>query len=335
MSPTLHLLFLSVFVLSFTLLANQLDAQTPTPLRWFKGNTHTHTSKSDGDSSPEEVAQWYKNHKYDFLILTDHEYINTVDKLNERFGDGGKFLVVSGQEVTDGFDKKPYHVNGLGLTKLVMPQHGTDIVSTLQNNVDAIRKSGGIPQINHPNFGWALTADELLKVRGASLLEIYSGHPLVNVMGGGGVPSVENMWDTLLTAGQIYWAVAVDDSHHLKRMGDEAAATPGHGWVVVRAAGLTPAAVLSALEKGEFYASSGVELEDYLVNSTGITITIKEKKWSKYRTQFIGAGGRVLSESITNPAIYRFRRRETYVRAKIFESNGKLAWTQPAYPNRK
>ena len=329
-----QILFVLAFVLSAFFFAGRLVAQTSASLHWFKGNTHTHTSKSDGDSPPEQVAEWYKNHKYDFLILTDHEYINTVEALNEKFGDAGRFLVISGQEVTDSFDKKPCHVNGLGLTRLVMPQHGTDIVSTLQNNVDAIRKAGAIPQINHPNFGWAINVDELSKVRGASLLEIFSGHPLVNVMGGGGVPSAETMWDMLLTMGHTYWAVAVDDSHHLKRMGDDSAATPGHGWVVVRASRLTPSDILSALDKGEFYASSGVELEDYAVTSTGITITIKEKKWSKYRTQFIGAGGRILSESFTNPAVYRFRGREAYVRAKIFESNGKLAWTQPVFRNR-
>src|SRR5687767_5129965 len=30
--------------------------------RWFKGNTHTHTLESDGDSPPELVARWYKTH---------------------------------------------------------------------------------------------------------------------------------------------------------------------------------------------------------------------------------------------------------------------------------
>jgi hypothetical protein len=304
-------------------------------LQWFKGNTHTHTLNSDGDSSPADVAQWYKTHGYDFLIITDHEQITDVDPLNASLGDGGKFLVICGQEVTDRFNKKPYHVNGLGLPQVVMPQHGTDIVSTVQNDIDAIRKFGGIPQINHPNFGWALKTDELLKLRGAPLLEIYSGHPLVNVMGGGGVPSLESMWDALLTKDKLYWGVAVDDSHHFKRMDDESAATPGHGWVVVRASRLAPAEILSALEHGEFYSSTGVELEDYQVTSTSITVKIKEKKWSKYRTEFIGANGKVLSESITNPAIYRFSGGEIYVRAKVFESNGKLAWTQPVFRNRK
>lgn len=314
-------------------------AQGPTAssprLQWFKGNTHTHTSNSDGDSAPADVAGWYKTHGYDFLIITDHEHVTDVDPLNASLGDAGKFLVIRGQEVTDRFNKKPYHVNGLGLPQVVMPQHGTDIVSTVQSDIDAIRKSGGIPQINHPNFGWALTTDDLLKFHGAPLLEIYSGHPLVNVMGGGGVPSAESMWDTLLTAGKLYWAVAVDDSHHFKRMGDDSAATPGHGWVVVRAARLTPNDILSALERGEFYSSSGVELEDYQVSSTAISVMIKEKKWSKYRTQFIGAGGKVLAETITNPAVYRFSGSEAYVRAKVFESNGKIAWTQPVFRKRK
>jgi hypothetical protein len=103
---------------------------------------------------------------------------------------------------------------------------------------------------------------------------------------------------------------------------------------VVRASELTPEAILGALERGDFYASSGVELNDYSATPTEITITIREKKGSRYRTQFIGAGGKVLSESISNPAIYRFKGNEPYVRAKVFDSNGKLAWTQPVFRKR-
>lgn len=41
-------------------------------MKWWKGNTHTHTTMSDGDSSPEVVAQWYKRNGYQFLVLSDH-----------------------------------------------------------------------------------------------------------------------------------------------------------------------------------------------------------------------------------------------------------------------
>lgn len=300
-------------------------------LQWYKGNLHTHTTNSDGDSSPEDVVKWYKSHGYHFLAITDHEHITAVDGLNAEFGKDGGFLVIRGQEVTDRHNKKPYHVNAFGLADVVLPQGGTDAVSNLQKNVDAVRAAGGLALINHPNFGWAVSANDLLRVERTPLLEIYSGHPLVNFMGGGGVPSVEQMWDSVLTAGKVYFGVAVDDMHHLKRLGDAAAATPGHGWVVVRAPELSASEILSALERGDFYASSGVELDDYVVTKDLMTITIREKKGSKYRTQFIGATGKVLAESIVNPAVYRFTGKEKYVRAKILESNGKLAWTQPVF----
>jgi hypothetical protein len=309
----------------------QPAAKPAKKLSWFKGNTHTHTSNSDGDSSPADVVDWYKKNHYDFLVITDHEHITAIDDLNLRFAKDGDFLVIQGQEVTDRLNKKPYHVNGLGLGRVVQPQRGTDIVSNLQKNVDAVRDGGGIPQINHPNFGWAISADDLLQVKRVHLLEIYSGHPLVNMMGGGGFPSAEEIWDAVLTGGSIYYGVAVDDSHHFKRPGDRSAATPGHGWIVVRAEALSAAAILAALERGDFYASSGVELDDYSVSSAQVSIKIREQRSSKYRTQFIGDGGKVLSESITNPAVYRFTGKERYVRAKVFESNGKLAWTQPIF----
>lgn len=40
--------------------------------RWWKGNTHTHTWWSDGDSPPENVAAWYRENGYQFLVLSDH-----------------------------------------------------------------------------------------------------------------------------------------------------------------------------------------------------------------------------------------------------------------------
>ena len=50
---------------------------------------------------------------------------------------------------------------------------------------------------------------------------------------------------------------------------------------------------------------------------------------SKYRIQFIGRGGRVLQEVAAAEGTYTFKGDEGYVRAKVFESNGAVAWTQP------
>src|SRR5687767_7698551 len=64
-------------------LAQGVPASAP-PLQWYKGNTHTHTLNSDGDSTPDEVVRWYREHRYHFLVLTDHNFVTSVDGLNAR-----------------------------------------------------------------------------------------------------------------------------------------------------------------------------------------------------------------------------------------------------------
>jgi hypothetical protein len=297
--------------------------------RWYKGNTHTHTLNSDGDSTPDEVVRWYREHGYQFLVLTDHNFLTGVDALNALHGADEQFLVLRGEEVTDVFEGRPVHVNGLDVSTLVRPQGGATLVDVVQRNVDAIRAASGVPHINHPNFLWALTADVLREVRNDRLLEIFNGHPQVNNLGGGGVPGMEEVWDRLLSSGKLVYGLAVDDAHTFKQPGNPDVAGPGRGFVVVRAPRLAAADLLAALERGDFYASTGVELVEYEVNNSGIRIAIEETSFSKYRVQFIGEQGRVLDEVAAPIAEYRFRGDERYVRARIVESNGRLAWTQP------
>jgi hypothetical protein len=57
---------------------------TATQERWWKGNTHTHSWWSDGDSAPEIAAAWYREHGYDFVVLSDH---NIMQKGGLRRGD--------------------------------------------------------------------------------------------------------------------------------------------------------------------------------------------------------------------------------------------------------
>ncbi len=300
-------------------------------LKWYKGNTHTHTMNSDGDSTPDDVVKWYRSHGYQFVVITDHEYVTKVGPLNDLFGKEESFLVVSGQEVTDSFDRKPLHMNGIGISKVVMPNRLPGAVETLQKNINDVIAAGGIAQVNHPNFVWALNAEQLIKLENYSLIEIHNGHPLVNNQGGGGSPSAEAIWDAILSSGKAVWAVADDDSHFFKRIGDPAAPTPGQGWVYVRAAELTEASIVNGLRTGNFYASTGVELADYQANASQISVTVKEQTNSRYRIQFIGKEGRLLREVNAGNAVYRITGSEGYVRAKVFESNGKMAWTQPVF----
>lgn len=318
-----------------TLLTVAARSQSPVPVtetppgRWYKGNTHTHTVNSDGDSTPDEVVRWYREHGYQFLVLTDHNYLTNVDGLNAVHGATEKFLVIQGEEVTSTAESKPVHVNGLAVESLVLPPKAATVREALQQSVDGIRRANGVPHVNHPNFGWALTADDLRQLEHDKLFEIFNGHPQVNNVGGGGVPDLEQVWDRLLTSGRLMYGIAVDDAHHFKRSGDPTASGPGRGWIFVRAARLDARAIVEALERGDFYASTGVELSSYDASATAISLKIRATAWSKYRVQFIGRDGRVLLEQAEPDATYTFKGDEGYVRAKIFESNGQVAWTQP------
>jgi len=299
--------------------------------RWYKGNTHTHTLNSDGDSTPDDVAKWYREHGYRFLVLSDHNFLTSVEGLNAVHGASEQFLLIKGEEVSDTFADKPIHVNGLDLSERVEPRHGSSVVDVVQRNLDAIRKAGGVPHINHPNYGWAITADELGQVRNDKLFEIFNGHHLVNNLGGGGVPGMEEVWDRILSSGKLIYGLADDDAHVFKQPGNPNVPGPGRGWVVVRAERLAARPIVEALERGDFYASTGVELSDYQVTAAAITIAIRQEPSSKYRVQFIGRNGQVLSEAISSPAVYEFKGNELYVRARILESNGRVAWTQPVW----
>ncbi|MFN0109917.1 MAG: CehA/McbA family metallohydrolase [Blastocatellia bacterium] len=304
-------------------------------LNWYKGNTHTHTVNSDGDSTPDEVVRWYRENKYNFLVLSDHNFLTETSGLNSVLGAAEKFLLIPGEEITDKFEKKDIHINGLNPRELVKPAGGSSVVETIQNDVNAIRKVDGVPHVNHPNFNWSITADDLKRIKNLRLFEIYNGHPTVNNLGGGGVPGLEAMWDDILSSGMALYGIAVDDAHNFKTPEDRTKSRPGFGWVVVRAEKLGATEILQAMERGDFYASTGVTLRDYQADKKQITITVAElPATSKYVVQFIGQWGKVLKEVTTNPATYTFRGDEAYVRARVIESNGKMAWTQPVFVNK-
>jgi len=304
--------------------------QTRPAARWYKGNLHTHTLNSDGDSSPHEVATWYREHGYQFLTLSDHNYLTSVEGLNALHAAREKFLLIPGEEVTDRFEAKPIHVNAYNLSRELQPRHGASVAETIQNNVNMIRGAMALPSLNHPNFHWAVTKEDLLKVSNLGLFEVYNGHPTVNNAGGGGFQSLDEMWDALLTAGKRIHGIAVDDAHHFKKIGQEFS-NPGRGWIQVRAAELSAAAIAEAIDKGDFYASSGVVLADVRTGGGEYAIEIAPRATEKLTTYFIGEGGKVLAKSIDAKPLYKMTGSEKYVRARVDSSFGSSAWTQPMF----
>jgi hypothetical protein len=329
---------------SLLLVAAQIGyAQTTgAQLRWYRGNTHTHTSNSDGDSPPRTVAGWYRDHGYDFLFITDHGMVTDVAPLNAQLGADGRFLVLPGEEITANrrTPRLAVHVNALGLDESLNVQIRDDARATLQANLDLVAPTGALAQVNHPNFHWQLPAETIAATQGAQLIEIANMHPQVNTFGAGpSRPGAEATWDELLSRGAKVWGVASDDMHQLE-MGSSSVtgtagegALPGRGWVMVHASALTPQAILGALKEGAFYSSTGVTLSDHVVTDKEIRLAIKAETafQTEYRVQFIGAGGKVLQNTVGAAATYRVTGEEPYVRAVVTDSNGLRAWTQPVF----
>ncbi|MFQ5636397.1 MAG: PHP domain-containing protein [bacterium] len=326
------LLILSAIALFSCVGNDEFEIPDTSHMRWFKGNTHTHTTRSDGDSSPEYVANWYKEHGYDFLVMSDHNFLTDVKALAHLVDT--TFLLIPGEEVTTSFQEKPVHVNGLNIAKPVKPVVDTSLVGTIQKNVNAIRQVKGVPHINHPNFRWAFGHNVIFKIQNNRLLEIYNGHPLVNNFGGGGWPGMEQVWDQLLTSGKRIYGIAVDDAHHFQGEFSPKRSNPGRGWIHMRATTLEANEIIRNLEAGLFYASTGVELENIIIKPIAIEIYIRQHRDFKYRTEFIGTRGKVLSRSESNPAIFELTHQKKYVRAKVYDSAGSVAWVQPVFIHR-
>ena len=292
--------------------------------------------------------------------------LTPFDEFKPKLDRPGRFLLVQSEEVSAKFGAKPVHLCATNLSgEVVQPQAGGSVVEVIRNNVRAIeeqgRKSGKpvLPHLNHPNFRWGVTAEEMAAVVEERFFEVYNGHPQVGHEGDKDHPGVERMWDvantirmTTLNAPPMY-GVGTDDSHHYHVAGMNRS-TVGRGWVQVRATELTPAALIAAMKAGDFYASSGVALADVRYDAAAGTLTVKVQPdgGATYITRFVGtpappAGGQVPAGEIGTvfatvegaEATYKLTGRELYVRAVVtadqpaanpsFKGQMKQAWTQP------
>jgi hypothetical protein len=283
----------------------------------------------------------------------------TLSELRSRFEEPGRFLFIEGEEITDSYGKLAVHVNGLNLAEVIPPQGGASVVEMMQRNVDAVIEQGrrlGRPtlaHINHPNFTWALTAEDIAAVEGERFFEVYNGHPAIRNYGDETHFSTEAMWDIALTLRLaeldlgILYGLATDDAHWYHKWG-VGQVNPGRGWVMVRADALSAGAIIEAMKRGDFYASTGVTLAGTRHDAARLSVTIEPEPGVTYTTEFIGTRmtgegpgrvGEVLHRTGENPAVYAFKGDELYVRAKVVssrlhpnpyaEGDHETAWIQP------
>jgi hypothetical protein len=293
-----------------------------------RGNLHTHSTRSDGRQPPEEMAAWYRDHGYQFLVLSEHDVL--IDSADLETMEAPGFVMIPGEEISSQGDDKPVHVLALCIGDVIASGRFSDTRSALLDAVGAVRHAGGVPVVNHPNFQWALTTSDVAALHGDYALEIWSGHPEVNTLGSTLRPSHEELWDELLTRGRDVSAVAVDDAHTLMQE-NTASATPGHGWVQTFGGETSRKAICTALAGGQYYASSGVAFRRIRVTESSLTVWVDDATAS---VDFVGNGGAVLASTAPVAdeggfvASYALRGGESYVRARASVKGHGQAWTQ-------
>jgi len=275
---------------------------------WFRGNTHTHAELSDenNDNDVPVIAGWYKDAGYNFLCLSEHNDHLLQKKIfcHEEASNPPTFIMICGNELSE-----TRHHTALGINMFI----GNE--TSLQDGVNKTLAAGGVPILNHPQKP-LVTASAFIHTKGLNHLEIVNGGRLDHT------PASELLWDSILSDpnGRLVYAVAADDNHYKK-------ANVGRGWIMVRSPALTQSDIIENIRNGNFYATTGVILNNYQVNEKTITVDAKNGN----TILFIGRNGSVLRTVPDSKATYQISGDEYYIRAKIISADGKMAWTQPVF----
>jgi len=323
--------------------------------KWYRGNTHTHTSFSNpAYSSPDIVAKWYQEHGYNFLILSEHNKFVEIEAYKFPEYLPNEFIFIPGQEVSRG---TYIHTTAMNINRSVTwNTDSTNTSAILQNQVSNIIEAEGQAILNHPNYRYAVTAENILSVNNLHMFELFNGHPAMNNFGDNEHSSTEEIWDQLLTKGMLIYAVASDDPRQFETFADNMS-NPGRGWVMVHSSKLEADEIVKAMMKGNFYSSSGVFLKTNDRHPDAYSIEVDEKKTEEelsqdyikgnrlekrtegYKIEFIGPNGEILKAINTTKGNYKIKKSDIYVRAKVtytrvHQDGGYeefYAWGQPIF----
>lgn len=348
--------------------------------RWIAPAHDSHAQRGGGLDVYEHYRETFGDDWVETKERGDTLFVRLkqFEEYRERFEEPGGFLLVRGEEITD---EKVVHVNATNVEHRIPPQDGETVRDVIQRNVEAVleqrRETGRpmFPHLNHPNFHYAVTAEDLAEVEELQFFEVFNGHRGVNNYGEDAPHvSLDRLWDITLTlrllrGNDLLYGLAVDDAHHYEHSREDVA-QPGRGWVMVRAAELTPESIIASMEAGDFYATTGVDFEEIQHEDNRLSVVVDTEPDVDYTIQFIGTPatvdttsrpvtgedgeplrttrrytdeiGAVLKEVEGPEAHYDLTGDELYVRAKIIsskphpnpfaEGDPEVAWTQPVRP---
>lgn len=294
------------------------------PGRFWRGNLHTHSTRSDGTRTPEYVCRYYHALGYDFISLTDHflpEYgFPITDTVPYRTPD---FTTLIGAELHAGrigSNGEIWHILANGLPA-DFAQPGAD--ETGPQIAARAMAAGAFVTCAHPAW-YALTEDEVLSLGDVHAVETMNG---ISADHSDRIDSWY-MLDALLARGRRYFALMTDDAHFHAVNADVMLA-----WTWVKADSLTPEALLMALKAGHYYNSSGPQLLDVQIDRSAGKAYIH---CSPVDSMFVIGRGSHSAYAHGNGMIEHelsLKRlgNSPYCRIMVRDRNGGRAWTNPIF----
>ncbi len=228
--------------------------------------------------------------------------LKTLEEIRGKLEEPGKFLLIENEEISGKCRDFHVHLNAVNLAEAIKPLEAPTVVDTLRVNLQAAGEQSrrlGRPilvHVNHPNWSWYdISAEELAGAVEARFFEVCNASPSTNRLGDDKHPSADRLWDianTLRIAemkARPMYGVASDDAHNYHAFKPDTAC-PGRGWIMVRAKGLSAAEILDAMERGDFYASTGVLLRNvsFDAQSGSYAVEVDPQPGAQYTIEFFG-----------------------------------------------
>ncbi len=302
------------------------------PGRFWRGNLHTHSTRSDGVLSPEEVCRRYRAEGYDFLALTDH-FVGLwgypiVDTSKMRSAD---FTTILGAELHSGAmeNGELWHILAVGLpldfapsdTPSFVPHPAQETAAQIAGRAVA---AGAFVAIAHPQWSGLTIGDGRALAPIAHAVEIYN-HGCAT---GCDRPDGFALADQLLTEGHHLTLIATDDAHFSE---------PDHfgGWTMVKSEANEPQALLAALKRGDFYSTTGPDLRDVRIENGMLVVECSAV--SSIVAIGWGTGAKAVhGHSMTRGEVPLERLNNSpWVRAAVIDAAGKRAWSNPIWTGAK
>jgi hypothetical protein len=296
--------------------------------RFYRGNLHCHSDRSDGRVSPEAVARAYREAGYDFICLSDHfeaRYGWSVTDTRGLRRPG--FTTIIGAELSSApWDERgAYWVTAAGLPVDFQPHPSDDHAEAITR----AHQAGAFTTLLHPglnNLPLAAVA-ELPGVGAIDSVEIYNhntaaAHP----------DRAEGayMADGLLERGHRLLLCAGDDAH-FEFAGDRFGA-----WVEVHAEALEPTALLEALARGSYYSTQGPRLERLELDGRQLQVSTSHAacialggggdRWQD-ATEARGPDERPITEATFDLTPFQ----GSYCRVTVIDERRRRAWTNPIW----